>query len=60
MVKIHKHPYEYWEQKIHPPLTLVEALEFKDQTKDDVINNFMSQPPTSGNLKFQMLKIVLE
>ena len=59
-IKIHKHPYAYWEKKICPPLTLVEALEFKDQTEDDVIDNFMSQPPTYGNLKFQMLKTVLE
>ena len=59
-VKIHKHPCTYWEQNIRPPLTLVEALEFKDQTEDDIINNFMSQPPTSGNLKCQMLKTILE
>lgn len=60
MVKTHKYMHTYWEQKIHPPLTLVEALQFKDQTKDNVINKFMNQPPTYGNLKCQMLKIVLE
>ena len=59
MVKIHKNPCTYWEQKIRSPLTLVEALEFKDQTEDEIINNFISQPPTSGNLKCQMLKTVL-
>ena len=31
-IKIHKHPCTYWEQNIRPPLTLVEALDFKDQT----------------------------
>ena len=60
MVHIHKHLHTYWEKNICPPMTLIEALEFKDQTEDDVINNFMNQPPTSKNLKFQMLKIFLE
>ena len=41
-------------------MKLVEALEFKDQTKDDVIINFMNQSPKPENMKFQMLKIVLE
>ena len=60
MVKIHKHPCTYWDKNIRSPLTLVEALEFKDQIEDDIINNFMSQPPTSENLKCQMLKTVLK
>ena len=59
-VNIHKHPHTYWEKNIRPPLTLVYALEFKDQTEDDIINNFISQPSMSRNLKCQMLKIVLE
>ena len=59
-IKIQKHPCTYWEKNIHPPLTLVEALEFKDQTEDDVINNFMNQSPMLGNLKCKILKIVLE
>ena len=60
MVKIHKHPDTYWEKNIHPPLTLVEALEFKDQTEDDVINNFMNQSPKPKNMKCQMMKTILE
>ena len=59
-VKIHKNLCTYWEENIRPPLTLVEALEFKDHTEDDVINNFMNQSPTTGNLKCQMLKTILE
>ena len=59
-VKIHKHPHTYWEQNIHSPLTIVEALELKDQTEDDVINNFMNQPSASENLKCQLLKTILE
>ena len=41
-------------------MTLVEALKFKDQTEDDVINNFMNQSPKPENLKCQMMKTVLE
>ena len=59
-VKIHKHPDTYWEQKIRPPLTLVEALEFKDQTEDEVISNIMNKPPKPKNLKCRMMKTVLE
>ena len=59
-IKIHKHPDTYWEQNIRPPLTLAEALEFKDQTKDDVISNVMNQPRKPENLKCQMMKTVLE
>ena len=59
-VDIHKQPHTYWEQNVCSPLTIVEALEFKYQTKDDVINNFMNQPYTSGNLKCQMLKLVID
>ena len=59
-IKICKHPDAYWEHNIRPPLTLVEALEFKNQTEDDVINNIMNQPPKPKNLKFQMMKTILD
>ena len=55
-----RHPHTYWEQNIHSPLTIVEALEFKNQIEDDVTNNFMNQISASGNLKCQMLKSVLD
>lgn len=42
IVKIHKQPPSYLEESIHSPLTIVEVLEFKNQTKDDVINNFIN------------------
>ena len=55
-INIHKQPHTYWEQKQISPLTIVEALKLKDQTEDDVINNFMIQPSISENLKWKMLK----
>ena len=41
-IKSCKHQDTYWEQNIRPPLTLVEALEFKNQTKDDLNSNVMN------------------
>lgn len=41
IVKICKKPPAYLEERIHSPLTVVEALEFKDHTEDDIINNFI-------------------
>ena len=50
MINIHRHPHTYWEQNICSPMTVVEALEFQDQTEDDVINNFLNQLFTPENL----------
>ena len=58
-IKIHKHPETYWEHNIRPPLMLVEALEFKNQTEDDMITNVMNQPPRPENLKCQMMKNII-
>lgn len=42
IVKIYKQPATYLEEIIHSPLTIAEALEFKDHTEDDVIDNFIN------------------
>lgn len=42
IVKTCKKPPTYLEERIHSQLAVVEALEFKDQTEDDVINNFIN------------------
>ena len=39
------------EEGVQPQLTIGKALTFKDETKDDAINNFISEP-TSINKKF--------
>lgn len=59
-IKICKQPPAYLEESIHSPHTLAEALEFKDQTKDDIINNFIYQPADVSNVKCQMLKEILD
>jgi len=43
MIKTNKHPVSYLTDNIRSPLTIQEALDFKDQTEDDAINNFISQ-----------------
>ena len=59
-VKICKQPPAYLEESIRSPLTVAEALEFKDQTEDDVINNFINLPANVSNVKCQMLKAILD
>ena len=60
ILKICKQPPTYLEESIHSPLTVAEAFEFKDQTEDEVINNFISQPDNVSNVKCQMLKEILD
>lgn len=60
IVKICEWPLVYLEESIRSPLTVVEALEFKDQTKDDIINNFINQPANVSNVQCQMLKAILD
>jgi len=43
IMKTNKHPVLYLTENIRSPLTIEDALDFKDQTEDDVINNFISQ-----------------
>jgi len=43
IIKTNKHPVSYLTDNIRSPLTIQEALDFKDQTEDDAINNFISQ-----------------
>lgn len=57
IVKICKQQPTYLEESILSPLIVAEALEFKNQTEDDVINNFINQ---QINVKCQMLKEILD
>jgi len=43
MIKTNKHLVSYLTDNIRSPLTIQEALDFKDQTEDDAINKFISQ-----------------
>jgi len=52
-------PPRYLEENIRSPLTLEEALEFKNQTEDDVINNFINRPGFMNNPTCKVLKAIL-
>ena len=60
IVKICKQPPAYIEESICSWLAVEEPLEFKDQTEDEVINNFIKQPVNVSNVKCQMLKEILD
>ena len=47
------------EEGIHPLLTLGKALTFKDETEDDAINNFISEPTSVNKKIYQILNITL-
>eukprot|EP00253_Pinus_taeda_P012743 PITA_12743 len=53
------HPPRYLEENTHSPLTLEEALEFKNQMEDDVIKNFISRKIFMNNPTCQVLKDIL-
>lgn len=42
-MKTNKHPVSYLTENIRSLLTIEDALNFKDQIENDVINNFINQ-----------------
>ena len=47
------------EEGIQPLLTIGKALTFKDETEDDAINNFISEPTSVNKEVYQILNIAL-
>ena len=47
------------EEGIQPLLTIGKALTFKDETKDDAINNFISEPTSVNKEVYQILNITI-
>lgn len=60
IVKTRKQPVRYLTKIIRSPLTAADALEFKNQIEDDVINTFINHPATMSSLKCHMIKAVLD
>jgi len=60
IVKARKQPTSYLKETIDSPLTVVDVLEFKNQTEDDVINNFINHPAIVSNLRCHMIEEFLE
>ena len=59
IVKTRKQPTTYLKENIRSLLTVVDVLEFKNQTEDDVINTFINQPGAVSNLRSHMIEAVL-
>ena len=59
IVKTRKQLVTYLTENIWSPLTVANALEFKNQTEDNVINTFINHPATISSLKCHMIKAVL-
>ena len=47
------------EEGVQPLLNIGKALTFKDETKDDAINNFISEPTSVNKEVYQILNITL-
>ena len=55
IIKTNKH-LVYLTDNIRSPLTIQEALDFKDQTEDDVINNFINQTKLRSHTQCHIIK----
>eukprot|EP00253_Pinus_taeda_P020816 PITA_20816 len=60
IAKTNRHPISYLTDNIRFPLTIQEALDFKDQTEDDAINNFISQTKLTSRTQCHMIKAAFD
>eukprot|EP00253_Pinus_taeda_P032295 PITA_32295 len=60
IVKTNRHLVSYLTNNIRSPLTIQEALEFKDQTEDDAISNFISQTELTSRTQCHMIKAAFD
>lgn len=60
IIKTKKQFVSYLTENIRSPLTIEDALEFKDQIEDDIINNFINQPETRSHLKCHMIEATFD
>ena len=60
IIKIRKQHVSYLMENMRPPLTIENALDFKDQTEDDIINSFINKPQIRYHLQCHMIKATFE
>eukprot|EP00253_Pinus_taeda_P013845 PITA_13845 len=60
IVKTNRHLVSYLTDKIRSPLTIQEALEFKNQTEDDAISNFISPTEPTSRTQCHMIKAAFD
>jgi len=58
--KTRKQPVTYLTENIRSPLTVVDTLEFKNQTEDNIINTYINHPVVVSNLKCHMIEAILD
>ena len=60
IMKTKKHHVSYLTDNIRSPLTIQEALDVKDQTEDDAINNFISQTELRSRTQCHMIEAAFD
>jgi len=60
MIKTNQRPASYLTDNIRSPLMVQKALDFKDQTEDDAINNFISQTESRSHTQCFMIKAAFD
>ena len=60
MIKTNQHPVSYLTDNIRSPLTVQKALDFKDKTEDDAINNFISQAESRSHTHCYMIEAAFD
>jgi len=60
IVKTNKHPVSYLTNNIRSPLTIQEALDFKDQTEDNAINKFIIQTKSRSRTQCHMIEAAFD
>eukprot|EP00253_Pinus_taeda_P035930 PITA_35930 len=59
-IKTNQYPVSYLTNNIRSPLTVQKALDFKDQTEDDSINNFISQTESRSHTQCFMIEAAFD
>jgi len=60
IIKTRKQPITYLTENIRSSLTVADALEFKNQIEDDIINTYINHPAAVSNLKCHMIEAALD
>ena len=60
IIKTNKHYVSYLTENIRSALTIEDAIDFKNQTEDDVINNFINQVEARSHIHCHMIEAAFD
>jgi len=60
IIETRKQPITYLTENIQSPLTIVDAIEYKNQIEDGIINTYINHPVVVSNLKCHMIEAALD